>query len=74
MRAARWHRAAGVPLVVIAPTEAGVAAQYPAAATLVRPDQHVAWRGDAWPAGLLARVTGQGVHATQASHNDKVTA
>lgn len=73
-RARAEAQAAGVPLVVIAPTEAGVAAQYPAAATLVRPDQHVAWRGDAWPAGLLARVTGQGVHATQASHNDKVTA
>ena len=62
-RAQAEARAAGVPLQVIAPAEAGVAAQYPAAATLVRPDQHVAWRGDAWPAGLLARVTGRGLPA-----------
>jgi 2-polyprenyl-6-methoxyphenol hydroxylase-like FAD-dependent oxidoreductase len=58
-RARAEAAAAGVPLAVIAPTEAGVAAQYPTAATLVRPDQHVAWRGDVWPAGLFERVTGR---------------
>ena len=28
---------------------------------LIRPDQHVAWRGDAWPVdgGLFGQVTGQ---------------
>ena len=54
--------ACGVPLVSIAPAEGGVAAQYPRALTLIRPDQHVAWRGDAWPRpgiGILLRTTGQ---------------
>jgi hypothetical protein len=39
-----------------------VASLYPTRFTLLRPDQHVAWRGDAWPAAgtaLLQRVTGQ---------------
>ena len=36
-RARAEAAAAGVPLTVIAPAEAGVAAQYPTAATLVRP-------------------------------------
>ena len=54
--------ASGVPLNVIQPTEAGVAALYPNAFTLIRPDQHVAWRSDAWPtdgAALLRRLTGR---------------
>ena len=52
----------GVPLTLIQPTEAGVAALYPSAYTLIRPDQHVAWRGDAWPAdgaALLHHLTGR---------------
>jgi len=53
-------RAAGVPLTLIQPAEGGVANLYPAPLTLIRPDQHVAWRGDAWPGdGLYARVTGR---------------
>ena len=54
--------ASGVPLNVIQPAEAGVAALYPNAFTLIRPDQHVAWRSDAWPtdgAALLRRLTGR---------------
>jgi 2-polyprenyl-6-methoxyphenol hydroxylase-like FAD-dependent oxidoreductase len=52
----------GVPLKVLQPREPGVASLYPTRFTLLRPDQHVAWRGDAWPAAgtaLLQRVTGQ---------------
>jgi 2-polyprenyl-6-methoxyphenol hydroxylase-like FAD-dependent oxidoreductase len=52
----------GVPLVVLQPQEGGVANQYPDRYTLVRPDQHVAWRADGWPAdgaALLRRVCGQ---------------
>ncbi|WP_342131054.1 FAD-dependent monooxygenase [Hydrogenophaga sp. OTU3427] len=45
---------AGVPLTVIQPNEAGVAELYPRRFTLVRPDQHVAWRGDAWPHATVA--------------------
>ena len=60
-RASRDAASAGVPLTTLCPRETGVAALYPARLTLIRPDQHVAWRGDAWPtdgAALLARVTG----------------
>jgi hypothetical protein len=33
---------------------------YGAPLALIRPDQHVAWRGDAWPAvGLLGLVCGR---------------
>ena len=51
----------GIPLAVIRPTEGGVAALYPKRHTLIRPDQHVAWRGDDWPAdgaALLRQVAG----------------
>jgi hypothetical protein len=36
--------------------------------TLIRPDQHVAWRGSTWPAnGLFARVTGRTAVQVRAS-------
>ncbi len=53
---------AGVPLEVIQPREPGLPGLYKSRLTLVRPDQHVAWRGDAWPqdgARLMRHVTGQ---------------
>ena len=53
---------AGVPLKVLQPHEAGIAGLYPTRFTLIRPDQHVAWRGNAWPAatvGILEKVTGK---------------
>ena len=53
---------AGVPLKVIQPHEAGIAELYPTRLTLIRPDQHVAWRGNAWPsaaAGLIEQVSGR---------------
>ncbi len=52
----------GVRLKVLQPSEPGVANLYPTRLTLLRPDQHVAWRGDAWPSAgtaLLQQVTGQ---------------
>jgi hypothetical protein len=55
-------RHSGVPLTVIQPNEAGLVELYPRRFTLVRPDQHVAWRGDAWPpatSALFERVTGR---------------
>ncbi|GAB2471111.1 FAD-dependent oxidoreductase [Comamonas humi] len=52
-------KACGLPLIVIQPGEGGIAGLYPARFTLIRPDQHVAWRGDAWPGhGLIRQVTG----------------
>ena len=52
----------GVPLKVLQPHEAGIAELYPTRFTLIRPDQHVAWRGNAWPAAsveILEKVTGK---------------
>ncbi len=59
--AAAAAQAGGVPLTVIQPHEAALADLYQAPYTLIRPDQHVAWRGTAIPgdaAGLFARITG----------------
>lgn len=56
-------RAAGAPLTIVQPDGVDVEALYGAALTLVRPDQHVAWRGDRWT-NPLPRVTGQGATAT----------
>ncbi len=53
---------ANVPLKVLQPHEAGIAELYPTRFTLIRPDQHVAWRGNAWPSsavGILEQVTGR---------------
>lgn len=56
-------RRAGIPLTVIQPAEGAIASLYPARLTLIRPDQHVAWRGDAWPgAGVLDRACALSLH------------
>ena len=50
-----------VPLKVVAPGDARLQGRYGARFALIRPDQHVAWRGDVTPEdlpGLLGRVTG----------------
>lgn len=62
----------GMPLKVIQPNEAGVAAQYPTRFTVIRPDQHVAWRGNAWPHaddGLLEQLSGR-AHSMNLIHVD----
>ena len=41
----------GVPLTVLAPGEPRLAELYGARYALIRPDQHVAWRGDDLPRG-----------------------
>ena len=56
-------RAAGVPLTVVSmPVE--LATLYGEPLTLVRPDQHIAWRGAAWRSGILERVTGHEAAST----------
>jgi hypothetical protein len=50
-----------IPLTVLAPSDERLHGLYAASFALIRPDQHVAWRGDALPAhpgDLLERVTG----------------
>jgi hypothetical protein len=52
---------AGVPVMLLSVADAEVADLYQARYTLIRPDQHVAWRGDSWPADavdILAQVAG----------------
>lgn len=54
-------KARGIPVKLLDPKDSRLAARYEARLILIRPDQHVAWRGDALPAdleGLLSRVTG----------------
>lgn len=48
-----------VPFKVVKLENAELAARYEATRALIRPDQHVAWRGDEWAPGLLSLVTGQ---------------
>ena len=62
--------ARGLPLTVFAPNESGLGNVYEAAFALIRPDQHVAWRGDAIPENPLAivdRVRGDLAPAAAAS-------
>jgi len=58
----RAAASAGIPLTVFSTTEAPVVHAYERRLVLVRPDGHVAWRGDAEPQdaqAVLARVTGR---------------
>ena len=51
----------GMPLAIVRIADPGIAALYEKPLVLVRPDGHVAWRGDAAPAdagGVLDRVRG----------------
>ncbi|MES2261097.1 MAG: FAD-dependent monooxygenase [Pseudomonadota bacterium] len=60
-QAQRDARELGIPLVALLPRADGLADLYQARLALIRPDQHVAWRGNAWPrdgAELLRRVAG----------------
>lgn len=53
----------GIPMKVLRPQGTAVAELYRARFALIRPDQHVAWRGDTLPedvSGLLQRLTGLG--------------
>lgn len=53
---------AGVPLEIVDVAHAKARELYPRKLALIRPDQHVAWRGDELPQdteGLLAAVTGR---------------
>ena len=60
--------ASGVPLKVVTLDNAALLDLYQQPLALIRPDQHVAWRGNAWTAcGTLAAVTGFAEHREQLS-------
>ena len=61
-RAGRDAAEASIPLAVLTPRHSQLPDLYEARYALIRPDQHIAWRGDVWPedgAALLRRVTGR---------------
>lgn len=60
--AAAQHEAArlGVPLEILELPNIGLDGLYEANLALIRPDQHIAWRGASWPTdGLLGDAAGQ---------------
>jgi 2-polyprenyl-6-methoxyphenol hydroxylase-like FAD-dependent oxidoreductase len=60
-RLAKAAASRSVPLKLLAPGNARLRQRYEARFALIRPDQHVAWRGDEIPSdcdALIARVTG----------------
>lgn len=55
-------RAARVPLQIVKPREKVLVDLYRARYALIRPDQHVAWRGNIWPQGVtnpFLKLTGR---------------
>jgi 2-polyprenyl-6-methoxyphenol hydroxylase-like FAD-dependent oxidoreductase len=63
-------KAREIPLKLLAPGDERLRARYGARFALIRPDQHVGWRGDAVPDdcdGLLARLTGTVVGSASAN-------
>lgn len=63
----------GIPLTAVRIDDPRVAALYKNSLALIRPDQHVAWRGDAWPGrSILEIASGRGrVHAHPADTTPK---
>jgi 2-polyprenyl-6-methoxyphenol hydroxylase-like FAD-dependent oxidoreductase len=57
-RAQRHARELEIPLKVLRPTGVPMAELYQADLALIRPDQHVAWRGTAWTKAILQRAIG----------------
>lgn len=54
--ATRDARALDIPLTCVRNDEPRIAALYARDLALIRPDQHVAWRGDAWPGADVLKV------------------
>lgn len=48
-----------MPLKVVKVTDMNLAATYSARLVLIRPDQHVAWRGHNWNASILPQAVGR---------------
>lgn len=63
MAAAQQAASANIPLTIVRPDIPAVSTLYRCQLTLIRPDQHIAWAGDRWPAredlDVLAMATGR---------------
>ncbi len=67
-RAEASARSLNIPLKHLAPNDARLFRRYQANFALIRPDQHVVWRGDKIPenfSSILLRVTGQDAFVSQ---------
>lgn len=67
----------GVPLKLLQPHDTRLRARYEARFTIIRPDQHVAWRGNECPANtdaILAQVTGSQTGPSYAAARSQQTA
>ncbi|NIJ37473.1 2-polyprenyl-6-methoxyphenol hydroxylase-like FAD-dependent oxidoreductase [Sphingopyxis panaciterrae] len=49
----------GIPLTIVRLDDSRLAERYEKPLALIRPDQHVAWRGDVWAPGMLAFAAGK---------------
>ena len=59
-RFAQEAEAAGIPITVVEVLDKNLEALYEQPLALIRPDQHVAWRGLVWPKNeILSIVTGK---------------
>jgi hypothetical protein len=58
-RAVSDAKCLGIPLTVVKPDTIPVSQIYEAKIALIRPDQHVAWRGDNWDSSALTVATGR---------------
>lgn len=68
-KARREADTSGVPLDVVVIDHEDLQRLYEQPLILVRPDQHVAWRGEDWPtAGILLAVTGQSSRGDPSLH------
>jgi 2-polyprenyl-6-methoxyphenol hydroxylase-like FAD-dependent oxidoreductase len=70
-RAQADARLLGIPLKVVPINDKRIASLYECRLALIRPDQHVAWRGDTWPGPeILRRASGrnEAAQALEAPH------
>ena len=67
MIAERDADAAGTPFTIVRAHGVAIRTLYKADFTLVRPDQHVAWRGSKWDPFALRRATGRSEAAAMAT-------
>jgi hypothetical protein len=67
-------QARGIPLTVLELARDDIRQLYQADLALIRPDHHVAWRGNRVPSdadALLARLVGEGISSLVSTENSR---